>query len=214
MIVASLLLILVAVMLLVLGLAGGSSLLLIGSIVASLLAAVALVVGARQAAGARQGAETDDGGPGQRGGGEDWQRSVPGDGFPVQPVPDSSGRAVPDGAIPSQPVPGDGSVPTGAGRRQPTGTGDGSDLAGADDATAYDEPPAQQLAPADAALVAQLGTDVRVIDGRPRYHLADCPYLRDQENEALPVSEAVELGFTPCGRCEPDNALLADARRS
>jgi hypothetical protein len=47
-IVASLVLILVAVVLLVLGLADGSSTLLISSIAASLLAAVALVVGARQ----------------------------------------------------------------------------------------------------------------------------------------------------------------------
>ncbi|MEU8113348.1 hypothetical protein [Micromonospora sp. NPDC048947] len=53
MIVASLLLILVAVALLVLGLAGGSSFLLVISIAASLLAAVALVVGARQAAANR-----------------------------------------------------------------------------------------------------------------------------------------------------------------
>ena len=51
MIVGSLLLILVAVALLVLGLAVGSSGLLVGSIVASLLAAVALIVGARQDAG-------------------------------------------------------------------------------------------------------------------------------------------------------------------
>src|SRR3712207_8676864 len=47
------LLILVAVTLLVLGLTNGSSALLISSIVASLLAAVALVVGARQAAASR-----------------------------------------------------------------------------------------------------------------------------------------------------------------
>ncbi|MCG5445149.1 hypothetical protein NIE79_003593 [Micromonospora sp. NIE79] len=53
MIVASLVLILVAVVLLVLGLAGGSSFLLVISIAASLLAAVALVVGARQAAANR-----------------------------------------------------------------------------------------------------------------------------------------------------------------
>ncbi|WP_441005355.1 hypothetical protein [Micromonospora foliorum] len=53
MIVASLLLILVAVVLLVLGLAGGSSFLLVISIAASLLAAVALVAGARQAAANR-----------------------------------------------------------------------------------------------------------------------------------------------------------------
>ncbi len=51
MIVISLALILIAVVLLVFGLAGGSSLLLVVSIGASLLAAVALVAGARQAAG-------------------------------------------------------------------------------------------------------------------------------------------------------------------
>ncbi|MGC5308917.1 hypothetical protein [Micromonospora zamorensis] len=64
MIVASLLLILVAVVLLVLGLASGSSFMLIISIAASLLAAVALVVGARQAAANR--ATADPGRPGRR----------------------------------------------------------------------------------------------------------------------------------------------------
>ncbi|MEU5905645.1 hypothetical protein ABZ780_14855 [Micromonospora sp. NPDC047467] len=64
MIVASLLLILVAVVLLVLGLAGGSSVMLTISIGASLLAAVALVVGARQAAANR--ATVDPGRPGPR----------------------------------------------------------------------------------------------------------------------------------------------------
>ena len=49
-----------------------------------------------------------------------------------------------------------------------------------------------------------------MVDGRPRYHLTDCPHLRGRPSEPLPVSEAVELGFTPCGRCEPDDALLAD----
>ncbi|CCH20237.1 hypothetical protein [Micromonospora lupini] len=64
MIVASLLLILVAVVLLVFGLAGGSSILLTISIAASLLAAVALVAGARQAAANR--ATADPGRPGPR----------------------------------------------------------------------------------------------------------------------------------------------------
>ena len=53
MIVGSLLLILVAVAMLGLGLVQGSNAFLVGSIAASLLAAVALVVGARRAAGAR-----------------------------------------------------------------------------------------------------------------------------------------------------------------
>jgi hypothetical protein len=34
-----------------------------------------------------------------------------------------------------------------------------------------------------------------------------------RENEPLPVSEAVELGFSPCGVCEPDSSILAAARR-
>ena len=51
-----------------------------------------------------------------------------------------------------------------------------------------------------------------MVDGRPRYHLADCAHLLGREHEPLPVAEAVELGFTPCARCAPDTALLADAR--
>lgn len=76
-----------------------------------------------------------------------------------------------------------------------------------------DEPDAQQVPAATAARIAGLGTEVMVIDGRPRYHLASCPHLVGRESEPLPVSEAVELGFTPCGRCEPDDHLLADSGR-
>lgn len=76
-----------------------------------------------------------------------------------------------------------------------------------------DEPDAQQVPPATAARVATLTTDVLVIDGRPRYHLASCPHLVGRESEPLPVREAVELGFTPCGRCEPDTRLIADANQ-
>jgi hypothetical protein len=76
-----------------------------------------------------------------------------------------------------------------------------------------DEPPAQRISPAEAARVAKLDTDVLVIDGRPRYHLPGCVHLLGREHESLPVSEAVELGFSPCGLCEPDSTLLARARR-
>jgi hypothetical protein len=58
-----------------------------------------------------------------------------------------------------------------------------------------------------------MSTPVLVIDGRPRYHVPGCVHLLARESEALPVSEAVDLGFTPCGLCEPDSAVLADARR-
>jgi hypothetical protein len=38
-------------------------------------------------------------------------------------------------------------------------------------------------------------------------------HLLGRPHEPLPVSEAVELGFSPCGLCEPDSVLLEDARR-
>jgi hypothetical protein len=77
-----------------------------------------------------------------------------------------------------------------------------------------DEPAPQAVSPADAARVARLSTEVLVIDGRPRYHLPGCVHLLGRESEPLPVSEAVELGFTPCSLCEPDKALLTEARRA
>jgi hypothetical protein len=76
-----------------------------------------------------------------------------------------------------------------------------------------DEPAPEIIGPADAARVASLTTDVQVIDGRPRYHLAGCVHLLGRENEPLPVNEAVELGFTPCGLCQPATTLSGDSRR-
>jgi hypothetical protein len=71
------------------------------------------------------------------------------------------------------------------------------------------EPPAQLVSAADVARVARLAATVLVVDGRPRYHLAGCPHLAGRSTEPLPVREAVELGFTPCGRCEPVTALIS-----
>lgn len=82
----------------------------------------------------------------------------------------------------------------------------------AEQAEVDDEPEAQDVSPADAAWVARLDTEVRVVDGRPRYHLRSCPHLLGRDDEPLPVSEAVSLGFTPCADCAPDTALLADTR--
>jgi len=78
----------------------------------------------------------------------------------------------------------------------------------------WDEPDEQVLDdPSDRARVARLTVDVRVIDGRPRYHVAGCVHLLGADHEPIPVNEAIELGFTPCALCEPDSRLLADARR-
>lgn len=247
MIVGSLLLILVAVMLLVLGLASGSSGLLISSIGVSLLAAVALVVGARQAAGSRgaagfgsdeqfagDGARVDDGDEGvapprrrrpptsTRMAPTDSRLAGTGRGTAADPFYEA-------GPVLTDPLGGPAPIRidrSGAdedvddiGRRQPA---DGSEMPGSgpagrgepgDDAVPADEPEAQLVSEADAVMVAGLVDDVYVVDGRPRYHLADCPHLHDRESEPVPVGEAVELGFTPCGRCEPDSVLLSDARR-
>ncbi|AEV82666.1 hypothetical protein ACWT_1647 [Actinoplanes sp. SE50] len=77
-----------------------------------------------------------------------------------------------------------------------------------------DEPLPQAVRPADAVQVARFDTEVLVVDGRPRYHMADCPHLVGRLTEPLPAAEAVELGFSPCGLCRPVDRLLgANARR-
>ncbi|MFC0003274.1 hypothetical protein [Micromonospora siamensis] len=222
MIVASVLLILVAVGSLVLGLASGSSPLLVASIAASLLAAIALVVGARQAATARAAAA--------RAGTAPRDPSVAPADIPGQYVPTTVDT---DGAGWRQP-PGPSATVDPFAEAGPDLDLDADRYAGANPyagrppfdpldqrfvtpepvATSVllpDEPPAEPVTPAQAALVARLQAEVRVVDGRPRYHLADCVHLVGRDDESLPVAEAVELGFTPCSRCTPDAVLLAES---
>lgn len=212
MIVASLVLILGAVVLLVLGLMNGSSGLLVGSIGTSLLAAVALVVGVRQAGAARSLADLED---------EDeqfdsaeveqWTQSVPRE---EEELP--SRRAVGrSGGWTDEPVERARENAGGLQSSQAVQVGVPTQVVhdDNDDEDPPDEPIAQRVTAADAARVARMSADVLVIDGRPRYHVAGCVHLLGRPFEPLPVSEAVELGFSPCGLCEPDSALLADARR-
>jgi clumping factor A len=84
-----------------------------------------------------------------------------------------------------------------------------ADLADPDDDDPDDEPPPQAVLPADAVRVARLAAEVVVVDGRPRYHLTDCPHLVGRATEPLEVNEAVELGFSPCGLCRPVDRLVA-----
>ncbi|MFY1672217.1 hypothetical protein ACN27G_19985 [Plantactinospora sp. WMMB334] len=239
MIVGSLVLILAAVALLVLGLASGSSGLLISSIAVSLLAAVALVVGARQAAGFRGAAGFAPEGPADNGliapggggaGGEPRRRQPPTSTRMPPTDPRLAGNSregaaepFPAGGGPVLTEPVEATIPAQATRagaddtgwRQPADSPEPPAAPagrGEPDEVPADEPAPQPVSEADAALVAGLLEDVYVVDGRPRYHLADCAHLAGRESEPLPVSEAVELGFTPCGRCEPDTALLSDAR--
>ncbi|BCB73906.1 hypothetical protein GCM10022251_12750 [Phytohabitans flavus] len=214
MIVGSLLLILVAVTLLVLGLANGSSALLISSIAASLLAAVALVVGARQAAAARADAGYADDDEWERAGdeveeGERERRRALTVARPAEPL---ARRAGPAYGAPARQADNPMLFESPVAVAEPE-TADETTADVPDEDDPPDEPAAQYVSPADAARVARMTADVLVVDGRPRYHLAGCVHLLGRESEPLPVSEAVELGFSPCGRCEPDGALLADARR-
>lgn len=213
MIVISLLLIVVAVVLLAAGLWQPSSSLLGGSIAASLLAAITLVVGAKRAATAtREPAGDED----------------------VVASPSGSGRVAVGGprhqeptAPPADPYHADQQHPGGRAEAVAPGTASVEPVTAVipaqaeveqeeaeyEDADPPDEPAPQVVSAADAARVAQMTAEVLVVDGRPRYHLPGCVHLLGREYEPLPVGEAIELGFTPCGLCEPDSALLADARR-
>jgi hypothetical protein len=66
-----------------------------------------------------------------------------------------------------------------------------------------DEPPAAETV---APLERHGQARVWVIDGRPRYHLAECRHL-DGSAEPISLSQAVEDGFTPCADCDPDNRI-------
>lgn len=78
------------------------------------------------------------------------------------------------------------------------------------------EPPEEDASAADALRVAGLDAEqarVVVVDGRPRYHLPDCPHLAGKDTVPLSVGEAREAGFTPCSLCKPDTTLAETARR-
>jgi len=74
------------------------------------------------------------------------------------------------------------------------------------------EPAEENTDASDTLVVSELNDEVVVIDERPRYHLSACAWLGDRPTMALPVSEARELGFTPCGLCSPDATLAARHR--
>lgn len=65
---------------------------------------------------------------------------------------------------------------------------------------------------ADLLVVYELTDEVLVVDEQPRYHLARCRWPDHERAEQLPVREARDLGFTPCGRCRPDRALVRKHR--
>lgn len=80
------------------------------------------------------------------------------------------------------------------------------------DAASDDEPAEEPTDAADLLVISGLTADVRVLDERPRYHLARCAWLGGRSSIAIPVAEARQLGFTPCARCGPDATLAAKYR--
>lgn len=62
--------------------------------------------------------------------------------------------------------------------------------------------------PGDLLVVSQLDDEVVVVDEHPRYHLAQCSWLLGRVTIPIAVSEARQLGFTPCKRCRPDGELI------
>jgi hypothetical protein len=80
-----------------------------------------------------------------------------------------------------------------------------------DEVAVRDDDPVDEPAPANtlAPLSDKSHENVWVIDGRPRYHLSSCGFLVGHEAEPIPLQQAVEDGFSPCSRCDPDTALAS-----
>ncbi|MBO0840500.1 MAG: hypothetical protein J2O49_06760 [Sciscionella sp.] len=75
------------------------------------------------------------------------------------------------------------------------------------------EPDEEDTDAADLLTVSELDVEVLVVDERPRYHLTGCRWLADKPTLPLAVSEARQLGFTPCVVCTPDARLVAAHRK-
>jgi len=74
------------------------------------------------------------------------------------------------------------------------------------------EPPVEEVEVTDLLLVLDLTDEVLVVDEHPRYHLAGCPHLADQQTFGIPMVEARTDGFTPCATCAPDRHLAMSER--
>jgi hypothetical protein len=217
--------------LLVLGLITGSTPLVVGSIAASLLAAMAIVryrgrqpasgVGASSGpAGSPPAVAPQDGRDGaalrtaER---APALASVPVEAARVA-VPPAHAAAEPAGPAQPEDV---ASTHRGGTHTDPAGTH--TDPAVADTDTDPDtgtgtdtDPGTEGVADADPAaadtdppLRSRGDEPVWVVDGRPRYHLPGCAFLIGRGPEPVPLRQAVEDGFTPCGLCDPDTGLAA-----
>lgn len=93
-------------------------------------------------------------------------------------------------------------------------SGDATDAAAAAAPAGPDgEPPEETPDAAASATVAELQDEVVVVDERPRFHVGECRFLPGRPVIPLPVAEALELGFSPCGWCTPVQ-VIAERRRA
>lgn len=200
MIVSSLLILVTAAVLLVIGMISGNNQLLVSSIAASLAAGVALCVGIR-GRGAKRPRLT----PRTVVSDDDTQqfRRIGLDDNPTTELPLLEGRVFEptDYAVDRDPELRFEDVPPRQRR------GEAVNRHRAPESTA-DEPTEQRMSSIEAAALMRLDTEVAVVDGRPRFHHSACAHLSGRQFEPLPVSEALELGFTPCAMCEPASRLL------
>lgn len=80
------------------------------------------------------------------------------------------------------------------------------------DVTETGEPGEELTDASDLLVVSELDAEVRVVDEHPRYHLVSCSWLVRRATIPIAVSEARQLGFTPCARCGPDARLAGQHR--
>ncbi|HST46985.1 hypothetical protein [Jatrophihabitans sp.] len=128
-------------------------------------------------------------------------------------APSAGGGAVSAPAVPAPPAASDpaaGLDPAAQAGGEPVGRHSQEAHLAEQDEPEADDPP---IAETDPPLRSRGDESVWVIDGRPRYHLADCDFLLDREPEPVPLRQAVEDGFTPCALCDPDSGLVAAANR-
>jgi hypothetical protein len=98
---------------------------------------------------------------------------------------------------------------------EPTEDVDEEDVAAAQPKAAQPkegDPGEEQTDASDLLVVSELEDEVVVVDEYPRYHLVECVWLAERDTIPIEVSEARQLGFTPCVRCGPDAKLAAKHR--
>lgn len=207
MIVLSLVLLAVSAVLLVVGIFQGSdgTAFLITSIAVTLAAAALLYAGVRNRTAAAAGTPAGGGDIGPAKGAGTVAAAAAA--TPAPPAQRPAGAAPTVASPPAQ-----GQQP----QRASVGTGGTASADTASQGPVEDppgEPGIEKVSLGELARIAGREDEVVVVDGRPRYHVRSCSHLADRESEGLPVSEASELGFTPCATCAPVAALLARSGR-